>query len=123
MKVTNFDDHLSNELPSLGIDQSQDDVEHGYYDEEDDSDFDLDESMRHFGLMANLRGYMDGGKEWVLDSGCTDQMTGDKDMFRELAENDGPQSMSLLMITQRVRWLASVRWPSHMTLHTKCHSR
>ena len=48
------DDHLSNELPSPGIDQSQDDVEHGYYDEDDDSDFDLDESMRHFSLMANL---------------------------------------------------------------------
>ena len=47
--------------------------------------------MRHFGLMANLRGYMVGGKEWVLDSGCTDHMTGDKDMFHELAENDGPQ--------------------------------
>ena len=44
--------------------------------------------MRHFGLMANLRGYMVGGKEWVLDSGCTDHMTGDKDMFHDLAEND-----------------------------------
>ena len=83
-------DHLSNELPSLGIDQSQDDVEHGYYDEDDDSDYDLDDAMRHFGLMANLRGYMAGGKEWVLDSGCIDHMTGDKDMFHELAKNDGP---------------------------------
>ena len=82
---------LSNELPSLGIDQSQDDVEQGNYDEDDDSDYDLDDAMRHFGLMANLRGYMLGGKEWVLDSGCTDHMTGDKDMFRELAENDGPR--------------------------------
>ena len=77
-------------LRSPTIDPSQDVVEHGYYDEDDDGDFDLDESMRHFGLMANLRGYMAGGKEWVLDSGCTD-MTGDKDMFRELAENDGPR--------------------------------
>ena len=83
-------DHLSNELPSLGNDESQDHDEHGYYDDDDDSDFDLDDAMRHFGLMANLRGYMAGGKEWVLDSGCTDHMTGDKDMFRELAENDGP---------------------------------
>ena len=30
------DDHSSNELPSLGIDQIQDDVEHGYYDEDDE---------------------------------------------------------------------------------------
>src|SRR3954471_18476087 len=85
------DDHLSNELPSLGIDQSQDEVEHGYYDVDDDSDYDLDDAMRHFGLMANLRGYMAGGKEWVLDSGCTDHMTGDEEMFHELAENDGPR--------------------------------
>ncbi|XBI71542.1 hypothetical protein VPH35_065739 [Triticum aestivum] len=70
--------------------------------------------MRHFGLMENLRGYMAGGKEWVLDSGCTDHMTRDKDMFRELAENDGLESMSFLVIIQRVRWLALVRWPSHM---------
>ena len=51
-------DHLSNELPPLGIDQSQNDVEHEYYDEDDDSDFDLDDAMRQFGFMANLRGYM-----------------------------------------------------------------
>ena len=81
----------SNESPSLAIDPSHDDVKHGYYDGDDDSDFDLDDAMRHFGLMANLRGYMLGGKEWVLDSGCTDHMTGDKDMFHELAENDGPR--------------------------------
>ena len=61
-KDNHRNDHLSNALPSLGIDQSQDDVEHGYYDEDDDSDFDLDESMRHFGHMANIRGYMAGGK-------------------------------------------------------------
>ena len=64
--------HTSNESPSLGIDPPHDDVEHGYYDENDDSDYDLDDAMRHFGLMDNLRGYMAGGKEWVLDSGCTD---------------------------------------------------
>ena len=93
-KGNHFDDHLCNELPSLGLDPPHDDVEHGYYDEDDeddDSDFDLDDAMRHFGLMANLRGYMSGGKEWVLNSGCTSHMTGDKDMFRELAENDGPR--------------------------------
>ena len=59
--------HTSNELPSLGVDQSQDNMEHGYYDEDDDSDYDLDDAMRHFVLMANLRGYMAGGKEWVLE--------------------------------------------------------
>ena len=43
-KGKHCDDHLSNELPSLGIDQSPDDVEHGYYDEDDDNDFDLEKS-------------------------------------------------------------------------------
>ena len=51
-------DHTSNESLSLGIDPPHDDVEHGYYDQDDDSDYDLDDAMRHFGLMANLRGYM-----------------------------------------------------------------
>ena len=106
---------MSNESPSLGIDPPHDDVEHRYYDEDDDIDFDLDDAMRHFGLMANLWGYMAGGKEWVLDSGCTDHMTGDKDMFFEsLLKTTALESMSLLVITQRVRWLASVRWPYHM---------
>ena len=45
--------HTSNESLSLGNDHLQDDVEHGYYDEDDDSDFDLDESTRHFGIMAD----------------------------------------------------------------------
>jgi hypothetical protein len=61
--------HISNESLSLGNDHLQDDVQHGHYNEDDDSNFDLEESMRHIGLMANLRGYMAGGKEWVLDSG------------------------------------------------------
>ena len=118
-KDEHCDDHLSNESLSLGNDQSQDDVEHGYYDEDDDSDFDIDESMRHFGLMANLRGYMAGEKEWVLDSGCTDHMTGDKDMFRELAENNDPQKYVTSGDNSKVRWLALVRWPSHMTAPSK----
>ena len=82
------DDHLSNESVSLRIYPSQDDVEHGYYDEDDDSDFDLDESMIHFGLMANLRGYMAGEKDWVLYSGCTDHMTGDNSKGKVAISHD-----------------------------------
>ena len=86
-------DHKTNESLSLGNDRSQDDVEHGYYDEDDDSDYDLDDAMRHFVLMANLRGYMAGGKEWVLDSGCTNHMIGDKDMFCELCWKRQPSKV------------------------------
>ena len=113
-KGEHFDDHLSNELPSLGVDQSQDDVEHGYYAEDDDSDYDLDDAMRHFGLMANLRGYMAGGKEWVLDSDVPITWPEIKICFVSLLKTTALESMSLLVITQRVRWLALVRWPSHM---------
>ena len=37
----------SNESPSLGFDPPHDDVEHGYYDEDDDSDFDLDDAWSY----------------------------------------------------------------------------
>jgi hypothetical protein len=37
--------------------------------------------MKSLNIMANMRDYMSGGKEWILDSGCADHMTGDKDMF------------------------------------------
>ena len=67
-----------------------DDVEHGYYDEDEEFDIEYEKTMRNLSLMANLREYMAGGKEWILDSGCTNHMTRDKDMFRELAKNDGP---------------------------------
>src|ERR1041385_4586884 len=30
-----------------------------------------------------MQGYVSGGSEWVMDSGCTNHMTGDKDLFTE----------------------------------------
>ena len=82
---------VTNKFDDLG-DQENDDIgEHGFYDESDD-DEEFEKTMRSLSLMANLqRDYMSGGKEWILDSGCTDHMTGDKDIFRELANNDGPR--------------------------------
>ena len=47
--------------------------------------------MRNLSIMANLRDYMDRGKQWILDSGCTDHMTEDRDILCELAKNDGPR--------------------------------
>ena len=70
--------------------------------------------MRHFGLMANLSGYMAGGKEWVLDSGCTDHMTGDKDMFRELAENDGPRKYVTFGDNSKGKVVGLGKVPSYM---------
>jgi hypothetical protein len=32
--------------------------------------------------------YSSGGRSWVLDSGCTNHMTGEKDMFTFFEEND-----------------------------------
>ena len=83
----------SNESLALGDDHIHDDgdIEHGYYHEDEESDIDFEETMRNLSLMANFRDYMARGKEWILDSGCTDHMTEDKDMFRELAKSDGPR--------------------------------
>ena len=39
---------------------------HQQFEDDDDSDYDLNDAMRHLGLMANLRGYMAGGKEGFL---------------------------------------------------------
>ena len=47
--------------------------------------------MKCLSLMANFKDYMSGGKEWILDSGCIDHMTGDKDMFQEITPNQGPR--------------------------------
>src|ERR1041385_8267433 len=33
--------------------------------------------------MAKAKGYVSGGSEWVMDSGCTNHMTGDKELFTE----------------------------------------
>src|SRR3954471_24800979 len=30
-----------------------------------------------------LQGYVSGGSEWIMDSGCTNHMTGDKELFAE----------------------------------------
>lgn len=42
--------------------------------------------------MVNLRYYIAGRKEWIFESGCTDHMTEDKDMFHESTPNHGPQT-------------------------------
>ena len=48
---------------------------HGYYDEDYDSDIEWNKIMKNLSLMANMCDYMSSGKEWILDSGCTDHMT------------------------------------------------
>ena len=79
-KLEHCHDHETNEFIALGDDHIHvdNDVEHGYYDEDEQFDIEFEKTMRNLSLMANLRDYMAGGKEWILDSGCTDHMTGDK---------------------------------------------
>src|SRR4051812_11956348 len=47
--------------------------------------------MKCLSLMENFKDYMSVGKEWILDSGCTDHMAGDKEMFQEITPNQGPR--------------------------------
>ena len=91
-KLAHCNDHISNESLDLGDDHTHydDDIERGYHDEDEESDIDYEETMRNLSLMANLSDYMAGGKEWILDSVSTDHTIEDKDMFHELAKNDGP---------------------------------
>jgi hypothetical protein len=37
-----------------------------------------------------LQAYSSGGSSWVLDSGCTNHMTGEKSMFVSYAQMEGP---------------------------------
>jgi hypothetical protein len=37
-----------------------------------------------------LWAYSSGGRSWVLDSGCTNHMTGEKHMFTSFEKNDCP---------------------------------
>jgi hypothetical protein len=64
--------HETNEFIALGDDHIHvdDDLEHGYYDEDEEFDVEFEKTMRNVSLMANLRDYMAGGKEWILDNGC-----------------------------------------------------
>ena len=45
-----------------------DNVEHGYYDEDELFDIEYEKIMKNLSLMANFKDYMSGGKEWILDS-------------------------------------------------------
>src|SRR6266566_3010911 len=93
-KLEHCHDHETNEFIALGDDHihvHDDDVKHGYYDDDEEFDIEYEKTMRNLSLMANLRDYMAGGKEWILDSGCTDHMSGDRDVFCELTKNDGPR--------------------------------
>ena len=69
-KLEHCHGHKSNESLALGDDHTHDDndTEHGYYDEDEESDIDFEETMRNLSLMANFCDYMAGGKEWILDS-------------------------------------------------------
>ena len=52
-----------------------DNEEHGYYNEDEEFDIEYEKTMRNLSLMANVRDYMAGGKEWILDNGCIDHKT------------------------------------------------
>lgn len=90
--------HITNENENDNVgDQENGDVGgHDYYDVSHDEHEDYDNMMINLSLMnlmANAhKDYTSGGKEWVLDSGCTDHMISDKDMFCELDKNDGPRT-------------------------------
>jgi hypothetical protein len=38
-----------------------------------------------------LQVYASGGSSWIIDSGCTNHMTGEKKMFSSYEKNEDPQ--------------------------------
>ena len=42
------------------------------------------------GTKLVLQAYSSGGSSWVLDSGCTNHITGEKSMFSSYAPMKGP---------------------------------
>lgn len=42
-------------------------------------------------MSKGRKSYSFGGKQWVLDSGCTDYMTGDKEMFHDFDAHATPK--------------------------------
>ena len=77
-KFEHCHDHNPNEslvLCDEDFPLDDDNVEHGYYDEDELFDIEHEKIMKNLSLMANFKDYMYGGKEWILDSGCTDHMT------------------------------------------------
>jgi hypothetical protein len=38
-----------------------------------------------------LQVYASGGSSWIIDSGCTNHMTGEKRMFSSYEKNEDPQ--------------------------------
>ena len=48
--------------------------------------------------------YKAGGKHWVLDSGCTQHMTGYVKMFTSLDEDVGDYEHVSLVTTQKKKW-------------------
>jgi hypothetical protein len=40
-----------------------------------------------------LQGYASGGSKWIIDSGCTNHMTGERSMFSTYEENDDPTDL------------------------------
>jgi hypothetical protein len=56
-KLEHCHDHETNEFIALGDDHihvDDDDVEHGYYDEDEEFDIEFEKTMRNLSLMANL---------------------------------------------------------------------
>lgn len=101
------------------ISSDNDNVEHGYYNQDEGFDIEYEKTMRNLILMANLKDYMAGVKEWVLDSGCTDRMTKDKDTFHETTPNRGPRRYATFGGKSKGKVLVLVRWPYRMIVPFK----
>jgi hypothetical protein len=58
--------------------------------------------------------YKTGGSHWVIDSGCTQHMTGNPRMFTSLDENDDEQDKITFGDNSKEKFKDLARWLSQM---------
>ena len=63
--------------------------------------------------------YKTGESHWVIDSGCTQHMTGDPRMFTSLDEEVVDKKESHLEIIQRARLKDWAKWQSQMIIQSQ----
>lgn len=82
---------LTNLFDSYGKDISfdADNVKYGYYYKDEELDIEYEKIIKSLSLMTNLREYMTGGKESILDNECTDHMIKGKVTFHDITPNHG----------------------------------
>jgi hypothetical protein len=63
-----------------------------------------------------LQVYASGGSSWIIDSGCTNHMTGEKKMFTSYVKNKDSQDSIIFSDGNQGKLVKQVnKWEEHIT--------